>query len=93
MEAGSITLPSDKAGLNGSQGLSPCDRGRAPASERPMREPHWHSQRPKVCRPQQDGWFHEPCPTRQAVSWIRASWLGEVCVAPAPAKCARPWVP
>lgn len=52
VEAGSITLPSDKAGLSSSQGrFLPCDRGRAPASGGPCGSPHWHSQRPRCAEP------------------------------------------
>lgn len=52
MEAGSITVPSDKAGLGSSQGRSlPCDCGRAPASEGPCRSPYWYSQRLRYAEP------------------------------------------
>lgn len=63
MGAGSITLPSDKAGCSSSQGRSlPCDRGHAPASRSPRGSSHWYSQRLRGAEPAADAWFHEPCP-------------------------------
>lgn len=49
---------------------------------------------------QQDGWFHEPCPTRQAVSWIRASPVGGGLRGPCPRQVCQalgtvaslPWI-
>lgn len=81
VEAGSITLPSDKAGLSSSQGrFLPCDRGRAPASGAHAGAPTGTLRGRGVQSQQQDtGWFHEPwlpparqCPGSEPPGWGRS---------------------